>query len=1118
MDDKNTQVLNTEEEFIDSYEDNESMSTLLNSVKAGGETLQTFTDKKLSETVKYTGTKPVYPVAAEVDDWECDGWVKTGTTEPVYALDANIPLYQDISGTNTFTAHYKDVSDFLIKKAKNTTVDRNDLKFQDDTIINAYPVNLKGFFTNFYCGGMYDFETKQIILRNYRGWNLDNDPVEEGKKQEDEEGLPGVGFIMSHNGVQPSYTWKRNISHVEVDIPNFKGRIHKQASWSEYGYICSAGLWVNSSGSSPRGSGGEKARITNYEGQVLDCLSWKEGQQGDLGNLYVDPVCDKLIAYMPDLYGCIKNGPKEIYYYKLKNDKKYSPSLYNYFYSDFPYTCILWDAGHLNEITTHYQINTSSNNLRTLILHYGDGTEEGEEGIVSYGIEKTQYDIPSECKVYVPSSLISAYQADPKWNATGVEFLAIENCDPIEGHPEKDWIRKDMEACLWRFEAYNKLETIKEKRLFLKSCAGKSNDYSIPNEYKFDYPDWYWDIDDADEGEITYGEINTNSRTKNVSNYYTHKYITNNFTMSDLNTILNTNKMTGLGFLFQNGYNNFLYDLTSFTIPSSVTKMYPQFLNLAALPNLTNIVIEPDQLDLDIYVSGDDRYTPFDSYDSNMKKKTINMYYKSLQQLYNIPYYNLVFVNKITFYSSDPTTTGINLYINNDLLTEIELTDSFNEIQFCKCIKKVTINTNTFNCSASRQLEQVIFAKDITQIPQYAFRYTGIKSITLPNTVAVINKFAFEECKDLQSVVLNEGLTTIDKYAFEYAGANNEAFSINFPSTLSSIGEDCFSRSALTTCNLLGCSSLQIGDNAFTGCEKLTSVTLPTNITSIPTHCFSNTNITSISFPASATTFNNMCCYQCANLQNIYFQSEELNFMSNCFSYGKQSKNIYFPSMTSFCNATHANRQTFMGTNSDTVNTVYINNTKLEDVSFPDDITELKPYTFTFVEINSINNWNKVTKLGKGTFQEATINQEVIIPPNVIGSTESSNFYNTHKLTNITFAEGKTVCTAGVPEYYKFNILSQHSYTKTLTLPSTITSIEDYFIRVYFQNMYDTIIVKIKATTPPALASNAFSVNAKYPSKYYFRIQVPSNSVNDYKTATNWSTLAEYIEGYEEED
>ena len=47
----------------------------------------------------------------------------------------------------------------------------------------------------------------------------------------------------------------------------------------------------------------------------------------------------------------------------------------------------------------------------------------------------------------------------------------------------------------------------------------------------------------------------------------------------------------------------------------------------------------------------------------------------------------------------------------------------------------------------------------------------------------------------------------------------------------------------------------------------------------------------------------------------------------------------------------------------------------------------------------------------------------------------------------------------------------------------------------------------IYATTPPALAnSNAFTANN------INKIYVPAASVNAYKTASNWSTFASYIE------
>ena len=74
-----------------------------------------------------------------------------------------------------------------------------------------------------------------------------------------------------------------------------------------------------------------------------------------------------------------------------------------------------------------------------------------------------------------------------------------------------------------------------------------------------------------------------------------------------------------------------------------------------------------------------------------------------------------------------------------------------------------------------------------------------------------------------------------------------------------------------------------------------------------------------------------------------------------------------------------------------------------------------------------------------------------------------------------------------------------------MTIPAGITTIN----ASAFSNNYNVMEYHIKPTTPPALGNtNAFNNINKL-----CKIYVPSASLNDYKTASNWSTYADYMVG-----
>ena len=76
------------------------------------------------------------------------------------------------------------------------------------------------------------------------------------------------------------------------------------------------------------------------------------------------------------------------------------------------------------------------------------------------------------------------------------------------------------------------------------------------------------------------------------------------------------------------------------------------------------------------------------------------------------------------------------------------------------------------------------------------------------------------------------------------------------------------------------------------------------------------------------------------------------------------------------------------------------------------------------------------------------------------------------------------------------------SSLKEVTIPNSVTSIE----REAFLGCTSLTAITILATTPPTLDSSVFYNTNNCP------IYVPAESVDAYKTATNWSAYADRIQ------
>lgn len=107
--------------------------------------------------------------------------------------------------------------------------------------------------------------------------------------------------------------------------------------------------------------------------------------------------------------------------------------------------------------------------------------------------------------------------------------------------------------------------------------------------------------------------------------------------------------------------------------------------------------------------------------------------------------------------------------------------------------------------------------------------YPGIKEITIPPSVSrrgivykvtSVGKAAFSECKDLEKVIIGEGISSIGDYAFLNCMALEE---VVIPESVRKIGESAFCKSGLPLIRI-PLTVLEIGSNAFSGCEHLAKV------------------------------------------------------------------------------------------------------------------------------------------------------------------------------------------------------------------------------------------------------------------------------------------------------
>lgn len=135
------------------------------------------------------------------------------------------------------------------------------------------------------------------------------------------------------------------------------------------------------------------------------------------------------------------------------------------------------------------------------------------------------------------------------------------------------------------------------------------------------------------------------------------------------------------------------------------------------------------------------------------------------------------------------------------------------------------------------------------------------------------------------------------------------------------------------------------------------------------------------------------------------------------------------------------------------------------------------------------------TQIRSYSFRECSSLTHIAIPDGVT-SIGTYAFESCSSLTSVIIPDGVT--TLGIYAFYNCSSLT------SITIPDSVTSISGYSLRI--GSSTNKAVIRMKPTTPPQIKSSSFDKN------YLEKIIVPKGTGATYKSATNWSALADYIQ------
>ena len=226
-----------------------------------------------------------------------------------------------------------------------------------------------------------------------------------------------------------------------------------------------------------------------------------------------------------------------------------------------------------------------------------------------------------------------------------------------------------------------------------------------------------------------------------------------------------------------------------------------------------------------------------------------------------------------------------------------------------------------------------------------------------------------------RSVKIPESVT-YNSNTYSVTSIGDEAFShcrdlstVSIPLSVTSIGNGAFiGCTSLYSVTIIGNSVTSIGNSAFNGCTNLTSITIPNSVTSIGNSAFNGcTRLTSITIPNSVTTIGGLVFYRCTGLISVSIGNSVTSISEDAFN---------------GC-------------------------TRLTSIKIPNSVTSIGDRAFSDCNLISVTIPNSVTSIGSSAFRGCSSLTSVTIGYSVT-SIGYDAFYGCSGLTSITIPDGVT--------------------------------------------------------------------------------------------------------------